>query len=61
MTYRPCLKEDRAQALAADARRQTDAAWRRLRLIYFCGICWTKIREIQREAQRLIDTGVIPR
>lgn len=34
MTCYPCPKQDRAEALAADSRRQVDAAWRRLRLIY---------------------------
>ena len=34
MTCYPCPKEDRAEALAADSRRQIDAAWARMRLVY---------------------------
>ena len=34
MTCTICPKEDRAGALAADSRRQIDAAWQRMRLLY---------------------------
>ena len=34
MTCYPCPKQDRAEALAADSRRQVDAAWARLRHVY---------------------------
>lgn len=34
MNCYPCPKQDRAEALAADSRRQVDAAWVRLRHVY---------------------------
>lgn len=45
---------DEAIAIAQSKSMPWDARWR-----YFCGICWNKVHEIQREARRIIASGEV--
>ena len=50
----PLVEIDDAIAIASRATVPAHARWR-----YFCGTCWNKLRDLERTARSLIDSGKV--